>query len=311
MRDAIHPPPTDILSKSANSRQPICLARQLEMDSLRVAAGELAAPVRSAGPGQVYWRNDELSGLLSLKARPMTLEICCPNCGRTLRIGEQHAGKQVRCPACQQICIAPGNDGFAVESAALPVPAASEQAHWHLRTPEGQTYGPISWGQILDWAAEGRISAECQLAEGPTGNWRAASEQLPQLAATAAKPAAVPVTTYPWTTAAPAPVPTAGLVTAGAMAPGTLAPSFIAPHRGGLILVLGLLGFLVNCPIFSLLAWVMGSRDLAEMTSGRMDRSGEGLTQAGRILGMILSVLWMLGGAVALVVILAAVVAGN
>jgi hypothetical protein len=77
----------------------------------------------------------------------------------------------------------------------------------------------------------------------------------------------------------------------------------MVPHRGGLILALGLIGFVVSCPIFSLMAWVMGSHDLNEMRSGRMDRGGEGMTQAGQVLGMILSALWILGGVVTLVII--------
>jgi hypothetical protein len=65
---------------------------------------------------------------------------------------------------------------------------------------------------------------------------------------------------------------------------------YVAPHRGGLVLVLGLLG-LFSCPLFSFIAWIMGSHDLKEMRAGRMDRSGESLTMAGMILGMILSLL--------------------
>ena len=75
--------------------------------------------------------------------------------------------------------------------------------------------------------------------------------------------------------------------------------------------MLGLLGFIVSCPIFGLMAWTMGSRDLAEMRCGRMDRSGEGLTQAGQILGLIMSVLWMIGAALVFGVVLIAALAGN
>jgi len=58
------------------------------------------------------------------------------------------------------------------------------------------------------------------------------------------------------------------------------------PHRGTLILVLGILG-LVCCVILGIIAWVMGNTDLREMNMGRMDPSGRGLTQAGKICGMI------------------------
>jgi len=60
----------------------------------------------------------------------------------------------------------------------------------------------------------------------------------------------------------------------------------VRPHRGGLILALGILG-LVCCFICGIIAWVMGSNDLKEMAAGRMDRTGQSLTQAGKICGMI------------------------
>ena len=59
------------------------------------------------------------------------------------------------------------------------------------------------------------------------------------------------------------------------------------------------------------MAWVMGSNDLREMRSGRMDKSGEGLTQVGQLLGMILSLLWIAGCALVLLIILLAAVAGK
>lgn len=58
------------------------------------------------------------------------------------------------------------------------------------------------------------------------------------------------------------------------------------PHRGVLILVFGILSFVV-CPFFGIAAWVMGNTDLREMAAGRMDRSGRDLTQAGRICGIV------------------------
>jgi predicted RNA-binding Zn-ribbon protein involved in translation (DUF1610 family) len=59
-----------------------------------------------------------------------------------------------------------------------------------------------------------------------------------------------------------------------------------APHRGGLILALGILGWVVCFPL-GIAAWVMGSSDLREMAAGRMDPQGEGLTRAGKILGAV------------------------
>ena len=59
------------------------------------------------------------------------------------------------------------------------------------------------------------------------------------------------------------------------------------PHRGTLILVLGILS-LVCCTIFTgIPAWIMGNGDLKEIRAGRMDPAGETLTNVGRILGMV------------------------
>lgn len=63
------------------------------------------------------------------------------------------------------------------------------------------------------------------------------------------------------------------------------------PHRGTLILVLGILGFVV-CGFFTgIPAWYMGHTDIKEMDAGMMDPSGRGITNAGKICGIISSVL--------------------
>ncbi len=66
------------------------------------------------------------------------------------------------------------------------------------------------------------------------------------------------------------------------------------PHRATLILVLGILG-LVFCQLLGVFAWTMGSNDLKEMDQGRMDPAGRSNTQAGRICGIIATVLLALG----------------
>jgi hypothetical protein len=68
----------------------------------------------------------------------------------------------------------------------------------------------------------------------------------------------------------------------------------VEAHRGGAILALGIIG-VVLCQICGIIAWVMGNKDLAKMKAGRMDRSGEGMTQAGKILGIISVALMVIG----------------
>lgn len=68
------------------------------------------------------------------------------------------------------------------------------------------------------------------------------------------------------------------------------------PHRGGMILAFGLIGLigLSVFPIgliFAIIAWIMGNGDMEEIRSGRMDPEGEGMTQAGRIMGIISTII--------------------
>lgn len=78
------------------------------------------------------------------------------------------------------------------------------------------------------------------------------------------------------------------------------------PHRGGLILALGILGLLA-CFICGIFAWMMGNQDEKMMNAGMMDPSGRGMTQAGKIIGMISVILACLGVVMAIIWIIFAV----
>jgi hypothetical protein len=223
----------------------------------------------------------------------MTIETQCSLCGRLLRVGDEHAGKQARCPECGQISVIPL--GGTAGPRRLPGESSPAGGLWSLRTPEGKVYGPIARTELDQWVAEGRITADCDLFDGAGQSWMAADALYPQIRP--APVAAAPRPIYP-----PSQAPPGGPTVRYRPSTG-----YLAPHRGGAVLVLGILGFMMGCPIFSFMAWVMGSADLREMRAGRMDRSGEGLTQIGHILGAVVSLLWI-GGCVilALIMILAA-----
>lgn len=72
------------------------------------------------------------------------------------------------------------------------------------------------------------------------------------------------------------------------------------PHRGTTILVLGILS-LVCCGLLGIPAWLMGNADLKEMAAGTMDPAGQGTTNAGKICGIIGTVLAILGALVGIV----------
>lgn len=181
----------------------------------------------------------------------MSIETQCPGCGKTLEIGAEHAGKQARCPMCNEIYTVPLADEQTPQE---------EGGEWRLRTPEGQTYGPVKKSELDEWVAEGRVSSDCVLSSDVQPDWVSAELVYSELAS-------------------PAPRQTAAQ--AAPMA------HYISPHRGGLILALGIMSWASCCPIFGIFAWVMGNADLGEMRAGRMDRSGSGLTQSGQVIGMI------------------------
>lgn len=73
----------------------------------------------------------------------------------------------------------------------------------------------------------------------------------------------------------------------------------LPPNRAAMILTFGILsmvmfGFCIVSLILGPIAWVMGGRDLEAIREGRMSRDGEGMIQAGRILGLVGAILGLL-----------------
>src|SRR5262249_44770268 len=66
---------------------------------------------------------------------------------------------------------------------------------------------------------------------------------------------------------------------------------YLAPHRGSLIMALGIISLFTLPLVLGPIAWIMGSNDLEEMRRGRMDPEGESNTNTGRICGMIGTIL--------------------
>jgi len=80
------------------------------------------------------------------------------------------------------------------------------------------------------------------------------------------------------------------------------------PHRGTTILVLGILG-LVVCPICGIIAWIMGNGDIKKIEAGQMDPEGLGQTKAGKICGIIATILAILFTVIYGIVVVFAIVA--
>lgn len=89
-------------------------------------------------------------------------------------------------------------------------------------------------------------------------------------------------------------------------------PSGGAPHRGGLVLGLGVCAFVCNfCLIPGILALTLGMSDLKAMKEGRMNDEGHGLTLAGTILGGIATGLAALAFLFYILVAIVSVAAGE
>ena len=133
-------------------------------------------------------------------------------------------------------------------------------ANYNFIGGDGTSYGPYSPEQMRQFMGQNRLTAQSQVsADG--GPWQPASN-YPELMGGPGAPAGMP-----------------------------MYQNYQKPHRGTLILVLGILSIFL-CGLFTgIPAWVMGNSDLKEMEQGIMDPSGRGLTQAGRIIGMVITIL--------------------
>ena len=130
---------------------------------------------------------------------------------------------------------------------------------WHCIVG-GQRYGPVGEDELQAWASSGRVRPSDYV-------WSEGMAEWVQAAAVDSLRSVLQ----------PAPGPASG--------PPALPPA-LAPHRGGAVLALGILG-ITPCFICGIIAWVMANRDLREMAAAQMDPSGRGLTQAGKICGMV------------------------
>ena len=128
----------------------------------------------------------------------MPIEITCSGCGKPLRVPDNAGGKRVKCPACQTILSVPGAAGAprsAVGSGMGVAGSGVRPVRYHLKTEDGQTFGPVPKHELDVWLSEGRITAECQLLQEGGDQWQWATDLYPQLQGQPAGPA--PAATFP------------------------------------------------------------------------------------------------------------------
>jgi hypothetical protein len=61
------------------------------------------------------------------------------------------------------------------------------------------------------------------------------------------------------------------------------------------ILVLGILSLICSCLPLGVAAWVMGNRELQAIDSGRRNPDNRGTANAGRVIGIVATVLGLIG----------------
>ena len=222
----------------------------------------------------------------------MAIETTCSGCGKKLAVPAEHAGKQARCPVCGQIYTVPF-PATEVTGGASPPPntravdrppetvasglgggpasnpqASSDPSQFWMEATDGNVYGPVDRPGLDRWFREGRVGPGYRIRQGEYGNWANAEEFRPREQSS--------VNPYAPTQATP-------------MA-GTGLFNYPKADNGVLVLAMGILGFIV-CPIFSIVAWIMGAGALRDIADGQMDPKNKGLVQAGYYLGIINCVL--------------------
>ena len=52
---------------------------------------------------------------------------------------------------------------------------------WVLRTPEGKEYGPVHFGILRDWLADGRMDIGARLLRADWSNWKRVERLFPDM----------------------------------------------------------------------------------------------------------------------------------
>ncbi|MCO6454639.1 MAG: DUF4339 domain-containing protein [Pirellulaceae bacterium] len=206
-------------------------------------------------------------------------------------MADHHAGKTARCPACQTLYKVPlaGQTGTGQTGTGQTGtgPYATGNLHgpasrrWLLKTDDGQVYGPVDRFELDGWVVQGRVTPSAQVQQEGDSFWQSAAAVYPELQVRepvpgrAANPFADAPANGPWAAAS------------GVAGHVPVSRRYAEPHRGGLVLALGLIGWVLGCPFVAPFAIVLGVIDLRKMSEGRMDPSGKGLTIAGVVLGGI------------------------
>ncbi len=265
----------------------------------------------------------------------MAIETTCGGCGKQLSVGDEHAGRRARCPSCGQIYTIPlpneappdlpafptdmlSGSGPTLPATAMaettagtgtrpevsgapnpvPMPDTSLDQFW-MRSTEGAEYGPVDRTTLNRWFSEGRVGPGYMIRQLETGMWQPADLFKPF-----AQPVGIPNIPN---------IPNSGNPYSAATSSPVAQPyhkMYPKPDQSALVLAFGILAWFI-CPIFGIVAWIIGSSGLRDIRLGLVDPANKGLMQAGYYLGMVNVIICMIcGGSYFVLVALLALIGG-
>ncbi|MFN6129344.1 MAG: hypothetical protein ACK6DC_14325 [Planctomycetota bacterium] len=84
----------------------------------------------------------------------MPTDSTCKDCGRALRVADEHAGMHAQCPVCN-----------------TTHPISETLAKYFTRIPTGAEFGPVSREVLEQWIREHRVNAACFIREEGQSTW--------------------------------------------------------------------------------------------------------------------------------------------
>jgi predicted Zn finger-like uncharacterized protein len=188
----------------------------------------------------------------------MPTAIHCPHCRRMLKLHDADVGKTVRCPSCAQVFAARLDDDVTLSPSAVPdfELSSSEPPPRHAVQPKPPPPEDRERGRLRPQVDAGDVYA-VQLDDEATAPPHEEERRRRRRVSH-------------WDEYEPD----------------------VEPHRGTLILVLGVLSLVLAC--IPLAGWIlggismtMGANDCRLMDQRVMDRSGRSLTRAGQVCGIL------------------------
>jgi hypothetical protein len=205
----------------------------------------------------------------------MPIVVACPSCQNKLRVADELREQMVRCPSCS-VTFFPGTGDT------TPPPPPPPGAVWNdlplesvpasSSSPQPEPIDP----EVLDEGDSSRFSRPPRLTDEDDD-----LRPCPRCGRLLHRDA-----TRCSSCGRRSPSPSSSLVR-------TAPRRDSEPDRGSMVLTLGILSLVMLSfciplgVVFGLCAWVMGSQDLRKIRAGSMDESGQGMTHAGWICGIL------------------------